>query len=184
MNATDALERSNDLVSGLIGNLTTEHREMRTPCDQWNVHELIEHMCGGAHMIASGLQDQPPETDASGLLDDGPAVGWENASEVLSAAATPDALGATHQLPFGEVPGEVALSVIVADHVTHAWDLAQATSQRYEASDELATFALEAWKPVVPVEGRTGDGFKPAVPVADDASAVDKLVGYTGRTPR
>ena len=46
------MQQTNELVSALISNLTPEHREMATPCDEWTVHDLIDHMCGGAHMIA------------------------------------------------------------------------------------------------------------------------------------
>jgi uncharacterized protein (TIGR03086 family) len=73
--------------------------------------------------------------------------------------------------------------VIVADQLVHAWDLARATGQDFEPGDELAEWALATWKPVVPAEGRTGDGFKAVADVSDDASAVDRLVAYTGRQP-
>jgi uncharacterized protein (TIGR03086 family) len=86
-------------------------------------------------------------------------------------------------MPFGEVPGEIAVSVITADHVVHAWDLAQATGQDLDIDNDLAEWALQTWQVVVPAEGRDGNGFADVVAVADDASAVDRLVGYTGRQP-
>lgn len=184
MDATAALGATNTIVSGLIANLTADHREMRTPCDQWNVHELINHMCEGGQMVAGGLQGQAPPTDAPDLLADGPSTGWSNAYAALDAAATPDALAASHQMPFGEVPGEVALSVITADHLTHAWDLAQATNQPIEVDSDLAEWALATWQVVVPADGRPeGGGFAAVVPVGDDAPALDRLIGYTGRNP-
>ena len=186
MQAVDAMNETNTLVTRLVAGLSPGHREAATPCDEWNVHELLNHMCGGAHMVAGGLQDEDPPAgggDMPDFLTDGPAAGWEAAATHLAQAATPDALSSVHQMPFGEVPGEAAVAVITADHVTHAWDLAKATDQDLEVSEELAEFALEAWKPVVPAEGRTGDGFKAAVPVDDSASAIDRLVAYTGRQP-
>jgi len=183
MDATQAHAETNTIVTSLMNGLTPEHREMRTPCDKWNVHELIEHMCQGGHMIAGGLQDQSPPEEMPDYLADGPANGWAGAAAALQAAATPDALSSAHQMPFGEVPGEVAFSVITADHLVHAWDLARATSQDLSVSDELAGWALATWQVVVPAEGRTGDGFAAVVPVADDAGAVDQLVAYTGRQP-
>lgn len=182
MDATTALDRTDVLVTGLIDQLTPEHRTASTPCSEWTVHDLIEHMCQGGQMIAGGLQGQAPPADAPDVLADGPATGWKSTMAALRAAATPEALAATHQMPFGEVPGEVALSVIVADHATHAWDLARAIGQPCAMDDELAEWALATWSMVVPPEGRQG-GFDPVVPVADDAPAVDRLVGYTGRTP-
>jgi uncharacterized protein (TIGR03086 family) len=183
MDATTAMTQTDQIVAGLIANLTPDHREMPTPCTEWTVHDLIEHMCQGGHMIAGGLQGQAPPEVAPDYLANGPAQGWSSVMAHMAEAATPDALAATHQMPFGEVPGEVALSVIVADQLTHAWDLARATGQEVDVDDELAAWALATWQAVVPAESRTGDGFKAAVPVDDDAPVLDQLVGYTGRTP-
>lgn len=177
------MEQTNQLVTGLIDGLTPDHREAMTPCDQWTVHDLIEHMCGGAHMVAGGLEGQAPPEETPDFLAGGPAAGWAAAAAHLMEAATPGALAATHQMPFGETPGEVALAIITADHVTHAWDLAKATGQELAVSDELAEFSLDAWRPVLPPEGRSGDGFKAAVEISSDASMIDQLVAYTGRQP-
>ncbi len=183
MDATQAMAQTNQIVTGLMDGLTPEHREMSTPCEQWTVHELIEHMCQGGHMIAGGLRGEAPPEESPDFLSAGPAAGWAAAAAALAAAATPEALTASHQMPFGEVPGEVAVSVITADHLTHAWDLARATNQDLEVDDDLAAWALATWQVAVPADGRTGDGFAAAVIVSDDASPLDKLVGYTGRQP-
>ncbi len=183
MDATTAMDQTDRIVKTTIGGLSSQHREAQTPCREWTVHDVIEHMCQGGHMIAGGLQGQAPPESAPDFLADGPAKGWDETIEHLREAATPEALADTHQMPFGEVPGEVALSVIVADHLVHAWDIAQASGQVPEIGDDLASWALETWQAVVPAEGRTGDGFDAAVPVGDDASPVDRLVAYTGRRP-
>lgn len=182
MDATTAMNQTNALVSTMVGELTPDHREMSTPCDDWSVHDLLGHMCGGVQGIAGGLQGHAPPEEAPDFLAQGPAAGWADASAALETAATPDVLTAMHQMPFGEVPGEMAVSVIVADVLTHAWDLGEATGIDHGISDELAEFALQTWKPLVPVEGR-GDGFKAVFSVAPDASAIDKLLAYTGRQP-
>lgn len=183
MDATTALDRTDEIVTDLIGNLTPEHREVSTPCEEWTMHDLIAHMCGGGHMIAGALQGQAPPESAPDLLADGPVAGWAATVAHLREAATPDNLAATHQLPFGEMPGHAALGVIVADHLTHGWDIAQASGQAFEIDDELAGWALATWQQVVPAEGRTGPGFKAAVPTSDDAPTTDRLVAYTGRRP-
>jgi uncharacterized protein (TIGR03086 family) len=183
LDATTAMNQTDEIVTSTISNLTADHREAATPCRDWTVHDVIEHMCQGGHMIADGLQDESPPENAPDFLADGPAKGWAETTAHMRSAATTEALSTTHQMPFGEVPGEVALSVIVADQLTHAWDLAQASGQQLAVSDELAGWAHETWKMVVPADGRTGDGFDAVVAIADDASALDKLVGYTGRQP-
>ena len=134
-------------------------------------------------MIAGGLQGQAPPEAAPDFLAEGPVNGWANAASALAQAATPEALAASHQMPFGEVPGEMAMSVIVSDLFTHSWDLARATGQDFSASDELATFVHHVWQGLAPAEGRTGEPFADVVPVPDDASALDRMLGYTGRRP-
>jgi uncharacterized protein (TIGR03086 family) len=183
MDSTEALSQTNQIVTGLMNGLTPEHREMKTPCTEWTVHELIEHMCQGGQMIAGGLQGHAPPEETPDVLAEGPANGWAATFAAMQEVATPEVLSAMHQMPFGEVPGEVAMSVITSDHLVHAWDLAQATDQDIEVSEELAGWALATWQVVVPPEGRTGGGFAAAVSVPDGASPLDQLVGYTGRQP-
>lgn len=183
MNATDAMHETDRIVTSLIAGLTADQRDHVTPCDEWTVHDLIAHMCGGGHMIAGALLGEQPPDPAPDHLADGPAAGWAAAAAHVRAAATREVLAANHQMPFGEMSGEAALSVIVADHLTHGWDLARASGQDFTIDDDLAAWALATWQMVVPAEGRTGPGFKAAVPVGDDASALDRLVAYTGRQP-
>jgi uncharacterized protein (TIGR03086 family) len=183
MNATDAMQQTDEVVSDLIAGLAADQRDHATPCDEWTLHDLLGHMCGGGHMVAGALLGEPMPEEAPDHLVDGPVAGWAGTMEHLRAAATPENLASTHQLPFGEMPGEVALSVIVADHLTHGWDIARASGQDFEIDDELAEWALATWKQLVPAEGRTGPGFKPVVPVDATASPVDQLVAYTGRHP-
>lgn len=184
MDSSQALNQTNQVVTPLIAGLSPDDREKRTPCDQWNVHELLEHMCGGGQMIAAGLQGQAPPEEMPGFLADGPAKGWADAFAAMSAAATPERLEASHQMPFGEVTGEIAVSVITADHLVHAWDLAKATGQDLHIDDDLAQWALGTWQVVVPADGRPDNGgFGPVVAVTDGAPVVDRLVAYTGRTP-
>ncbi len=181
MDATAALNQTDHIVTGLIAGLTPDQRENATPCPDWNVHDLIGHMCAGGHMVAGALLGDAPPADAPDYLADGPAKGWAETAALLRRAATAEVLGETHQMPFGDMPGEMALSIIVADALTHGWDLAQASGQPIEIDDELAAFALATWETVAPAEGRTGDAFGPALPVAEPSAVQDRLVAFTGR---
>ncbi len=186
MDATTALAQTNEVMTSVIARLQPEHREQATPCAEWNVHEVIDHVCRGSHMVADALQQQAPaaDGDAPDLLANGPADGWANAHAALDAAATPENLSEMRELPgLGSMPGEMAMSVIVADALTHAWDVAKGAGVSIDIPEDLAAWALATWQQVVPAEGRQGPGFAAVVPVADDASAVEQLAGYTGRQP-
>ncbi len=183
MDATTAMQETHAIVNGLMAGLTPEHRDMATPCSEWNVHELVEHMVHGGHAMAGALEGAEPPDETPDFMVNGPVSAWAAMEAHLAAAATDERLHSLHQMPFGEVPGEAVLSIIVADHLTHAWDVAQATGQPFDCSDELATFSLHVWKGLVPAEGRTDGRFGPAIDPGADASPVDQLVGYTVRQP-
>ena len=184
MEVLDARAETDQIINALIAGLTPEHRDMKTPCKKWNVHDLVNHMVGGGHMISAALSQDPsamPDMEAD-LLPEGPANGWAGAVAAMQAAATPENLESPRQLPFGEMPGAVGLSVITADHLSHAWDLARATDQAIDASDELAEWATQTWGMVLTDEMRNGDAFDVEQPCPDDAPAIDKLAAFTGRS--
>lgn len=183
MDVTDARTETDAIVAGLISGLTPENREMSTPCTAWTVHDLLNHMVGGGLMISSALTEDPdamPDPEAD-LLAEGPGAGWSTAVTAMTAAATPENLEGLRKLPFGEMPGAVGLSVITADHLTHAWDLARATDQGIAASDELCEWASATWAMVLTDDLRNGDAFDVIQPCADDAPEIDKLAAFTGR---
>ncbi|RMH72637.1 MAG: TIGR03086 family protein, partial [Actinomyces sp.] len=160
-----------------------EHRELATPCRKWTVHDLVGHMVGGAAKMAAALDADPaagadPDGDP---LAAGPAQAWADASARLASAATPENLGAERSFPFGTLPGAMGLSVIVADHLTHAWDLARATGQELDVDDELAAWAHQVWSMVLSDELRNGDAFDVEQPCPAGAPAIDRLAAFTGR---
>ena len=76
-----------------------------------------------------------------------------------------------------------SLGIAFSDQLLHGWDLAKATGQDTTMPDGLAEAAYEM------IHGRFTDDqrkgvFKAEVTVADDASAQDKLLAYTGRDPK
>jgi uncharacterized protein (TIGR03086 family) len=189
MDATTALAITDTLITDLIAGLSADQRDLPTPCTQWTVHDLINHLCEASDKAALGLRDQPlgEAGGATDYLTDGPVAGWATAVSTLQAAATPGAVAAIHAMPFAptpmEVPGEFLLSAVTLDRLVHAWDLATATDQSFAIDDELAGWGLMMVQQMAPVEGRTGHPFGPVVAVPDDAPLTAQLLGYTGRQP-
>ncbi len=181
MDAIEAASQSNALIANMMSQLTPEHREMQTPCKNWTSHDLIEHMVAGALSVADLVEGREPSDAEVDHLAQGPVAGWTGALARLDAAATPQNMAAIRQSPFGEQPGEMILSVIVADHLVHAWDLSRATGIAHEISDELAEFAMALWSSALPEQARNGNTFDVIQPCADDASSMDKVAAFTGR---
>jgi len=66
--------------------------------------------------------------------------------------------------------------------VIHGWDLAAASGQDYNV-DAATLGAVLPHVTAIAAEGTVEGLFGPAVPVADDAPTLDRVIGLTGRDP-
>ena len=105
---------------------------------------------------------------------------------MLGAFREPGALDRIVTVPFGTVPGMVALHLRITEFLVHGWDLARATGQPVIAPDDLAAQELAFSRSMlakIPPDRRP---FAPPQPVAGLAPAIDQLAACLGRdvTPR
>jgi uncharacterized protein (TIGR03086 family) len=170
-------------VEATAGRIPLSDFDNDTPCAAYKVRDLFDHMIGGASQFAPQLRGEEPKAfDPATLADGERHVALKEALHELQAAAkAPGALGRTVRLPFGEVPGEVLARFLTVDGMVHTWDLAAATGQRYDPPASLATDVLATAESLIAPEMRDGDTFAAAVPVGDDAPAVERLAAFTGR---
>ena len=84
-----------------------------TPCTEWDVRALLNHVIGTLWLAEGLFSDQAPKypiapggLPATDLAGDDPAAAYAEASTAaLAAAAAGDALTRVHVTPFGEMPG-------------------------------------------------------------------------------
>ena len=105
-------------------------------------------------------------------------------ASIAAALADPSVLeGTIEGGPMNGMPKHAGMGLATADVLLHSWDLGQAIG----VNVELPTAAVEAVQmglSQVPEEMLLSPGmFGPAIAVPDDASAQDKLLGFTGRQP-
>ena len=160
-----------------------------TPCPAYTVGDLAEHVCGLARgfLLAARKDPMPAEDlrpgDASYLAD-----GWreqvtDDLAELADAWAQPSAREGTTWAGPVEMPAEEAGLVALDELVVHGWDLAVSTGQAY-AADPVAVEACTDWVAGFDLPANDEGGlFARPVPVAADASALDRLLGLTGRDP-
>lgn len=164
-------------LGSVVAAITPDQLDSPTPCADFTVRGVLEHMIRGAAALTAAYRGVPPaEPDlADPLASFGPVLG-----DLVAAIAAPGALDRTIQAPFGELPGDVFARFVVLDGLVHGWDLATATGQPYEPPDELVAaasrFAHETIDPL-----RDGDTFAEAVEPAAGASPIERLANYTGR---
>ena len=159
-----------------------------TPCPDYTVADLLDHIGGLAlaFTCAARKEDVPGGGDPSG---DGSRLeqGWRDRistqlGELGKAWLEPAAYdGMTMAGPI-EMPAEIAALVALDEVTVHAWDLAVATGQAYDADPA----AVEACAGFVAQFDAPTDGtlYGPPVAVPWDAPPLDRLLGATGRDPR
>lgn len=174
-----------------------------TPCEGMDVRRLLGHLIMvGQRVACAGRGDDltawPGEI--TGLADDRWLPAWEaTIAPALDAWADDAQLTEPVALPWGTFPGFAVIGTYTNEVVVHTWDLAQATGHVPTwdpRAVEVATEAIRAqlpdadrrelWaatKAELPPGAEWEDPFGPAVPVSDDAPAIDRLVAWNGRTP-
>jgi uncharacterized protein (TIGR03086 family) len=116
-----------------------------TPCAEWNVHALVNHVVGQARWTAPLLDGQTiaqvgDRLDGD-LLGPDPRASWTAAyDEAVDAADRAQSEERFVHLSFGDTPAEEYLRQLAADYLIHSWDLAVAVG----APDRLDPDLVEA----------------------------------------
>jgi uncharacterized protein (TIGR03086 family) len=187
MDSIAMLQRVVDTTSGVLDNTTTAQLTNPTLCTEWTVRDLVNHMVGGATMFAISAEQGSVPDDLLGQLMGGDNVGddpkgaWATASQrALVAFERPGAMEKMVKLPFGEMPGGIALNIAIFDVTTHAVDIARATGQ-HVSDTELLEGSLAIGRQMIGPELRAPGVFGDEQPIADTASAEDRLLAFAGR---
>jgi uncharacterized protein (TIGR03086 family) len=193
MNASP--EKTTDLLVAVLADLapvvagvTDQQKHDPTPCTDYDVAQLLDHVTGWLSTFADGFADPDGQAPRAGL--DGYVSPADPAAEVRRAAATMEKAlrdgAASRPMKLGEaaMPGEMALSMILWEYQMHGWDLAKATGQPWSppaaAAEESLRFAPNMLTPDYQGEGKA---FASPVPVPQDAPPLDRLLGLSGRDP-
>ncbi|MFN8103020.1 MAG: TIGR03086 family metal-binding protein [Acidimicrobiia bacterium] len=189
MEIVASLERTAALTGDVLANVKPDQLDAPTPCTDWDVRALLNHLVGGATMVAALGRDGRVDMSkmASDFVGDDPQGAWEAASAAATSAWQADgALARTVTMPWGqELPAPAALTILRNDLFQHTWDLAKATGQDTALDADLAE---TVWAAVQENPGgvdafRSMGLFGPVVEVAEAAPTADKVAGFFGRTP-
>lgn len=177
------LFQAQDWMHALLAEVRPEHLDLPTPCEDWDVRELVAHLFLVADritVVGQGGNAMSVTRDAVEVPDD-LAAGFGQRVQAAREAWSDDAsLTRSVTVPWGEVPGAIALAGYLPELVAHSWDLATATGQPSEADPELAAVAMSAAGRAIPAE-RDGFPFGPVVPSTPDDSPTTRFVHWMGR---
>jgi uncharacterized protein (TIGR03086 family) len=178
-----ALERTREVVAGI----RPDQLEDPSPCADWNVHAVLNHLIGMNLAFAAGAKGEVEETseDIDRVEGDHLAAYDRAAQAALEASKKEGISDKTFTMPWGDTPGSMALTLVIADTAVHGWDLAQGTGQKMPIDDDIAEAVYGATSGMLQPKGNfpRGDSFADPVEVDDDAPASDRMLAYLGRRP-
>src|SRR4051794_20549433 len=147
MDAFETLDRSRVEFRRVLAGVTHEHWELATPCEEWDVRALVNHVLGGNvryTMLLHGAE--PAEVTATRSMDhicDDALTSFDtSATEVIAAFGESDALERTVHHPAGDRSGLDLLWLRIAEWTVHGWDLARAIGGDEQLDSELVDTLL------------------------------------------
>lgn len=148
-----------------------------TPCSEYDVRALIDHMLHWAPSLARASRHSDGQAQPGGDP-------LERHIELLVAAWSVPAAwhGMTSMGGPQELPARMIGAMAVGEVVVHGWDLARATGQAVSWDEGLLDFLLDEVAKTAEL-GREMQAYGKEVPVPRTAPALDRMLGLTGRDP-
>lgn len=186
------LETAQANAQEVVDQVTADHLGLPCPCEGWDVAKLLDKMVTSGRLFATLCRGEKPGPELNLLFPteiagDDPQASVAAASADALAAFTDSKLEGEMMGPLGVmVPMPAGLMVRSMDVTLNTWDLAEAIGVAHgisEAQAEAIMAFTDGFFPKVREKAdhaRFGSG---ALPVAADASAVDRLVASSGRSP-
>jgi uncharacterized protein (TIGR03086 family) len=184
------IEPATRTLTNLIRNVRDDQLGWPTPCSDTSVADLIDHVDGLSRAFTAAATkaklegDQRPTPDGSRLGTDWRPRLAQRLATLAQAWDRSDAWTGMTQAGGQDLPGELAGVIALNEVLVHGWDIAVASGQSFTCKPDLVEAALQF---VQPTAEQNPDGtaglFGPAVPVPEDAPALDRLLALTGRDP-
>jgi uncharacterized protein (TIGR03086 family) len=171
-------------VSDLVDRIASDQLTEPTPCSEFTVHDVLDHMIvlGGsfAHLFRG---EEPPAITAPPVYGRVPAAELRAAmDDLLEAVKSEQAMQRTLDTPIGQMDGATFASVVAFDGLIHGWDLAAATGQIYEVDREVVE-AVDAFaRAALGDDLRSAGLFAAPTEVPADASTIEALAAFSGRS--
>lgn len=168
-----AYDRALEQMTALIAGTSADQLSLPTPCSDWDVAALLQHVIGGMHRFA--------------VMAAGERVDWSSAQPVDLAkdpAATYRAGRLALEAAYAAHPESVARvrPTHLIETAVHAWDLAHATGREQDLQPEIAAAALAlAHERLTPEARSRTTAFGQPVVAAPGATAYERLAAFLGR---
>jgi uncharacterized protein (TIGR03086 family) len=183
MDDVSLLSRVLDKTGGLIEGVRSDQWELPTPCTDWDVRALVEHILGWIRVFDAAANGGVFEGDpADYRLGDAPAEDFRSSADSLVEGWRAGGTERTVRLTMGEMPAPMVFDMTLMEYVTHGWDVATATGQPVPFTDAEAEEVLGRARATLKPEYRGPDtamGEEAEAPAG--APAVVRLAAFMGR---
>ncbi|NVN00634.1 TIGR03086 family metal-binding protein [Arthrobacter sp. SDTb3-6] len=159
----------------VLAGLTAADKDLPTPCAEFTVSALVEHLVGSISGIGKAHgAELADDADAS------PEVRVANAAAPTLEAFNARGLEGAVDMGFAVLPATTVANILNLEFLVHAWDFATATGRTLEASPVLADYVLGLARNTI-APGMRGKSFAEVTLVEESAESLERLVAFTGR---
>lgn len=164
----------------VLGRLTTDDLGRPSPCAEYTVGEVGEHVVRSMVLLASvaGFTEFTDEASAGGALDERVAM----ATEAALTAWRRRGLDGSVAVGRSTMPASLAMEIIPMELLVHGWDMARAAGASIEVPAAVADYLLRQAPALITADKR-GRSFAAEVPAGPSATALERLIAFTGRVP-
>jgi uncharacterized protein (TIGR03086 family) len=185
----DVLAEAHHALTATVAGVPESDWGLRTPCEQWNVTQVLQHAVGDQLAYAAAITGGPGPVEnpfaPNGIRPAQPQAFLEAALHTSAEAwstVEPTAESVPTPLPQGALSTTTAVGAAALDAVVHAWDIAVATGQPSplgrSLAEHLMPVALDLVEPL-----RAYGAYAPALEAEPGDDAVAALLRYLGRNP-
>lgn len=165
----------------VLAGTTADQYAGPTPCEEWDVRHLVDHVVGGNLMFAAWGSGGPEPDRSADFLGDDPLAAYRGSIERLDAVfASDDFLARDVRTPFGPGTGSTLVGMRFNELLVHTWDLAKGTGQLRDLDPRLCEVSLRFFEQTE-IPRTAGGMFGEIKPVPDGAPIADRLAAYVGR---
>jgi len=158
-----------------------------TPCDDWNVRDLVTHVVAGQAMsvalLRGATRDEGIDVLMSAELSSDPVRQLSDLNnEFIAEFNDPDAFTRVCAHPVSDMSGKQLFGFRLGDLTFHAWDLARAIGADETLAPDVVEKLLHDLTPragILVASGMFGAG--PSGRLGDDASPQQQLLDLVGR---
>ena len=184
MDPISVFQRAVDQTGGIVSGVKTDQLGDATPCTDWDVRALLNHTIAAVGMFddAARGREFDPSRFAQDNVGNDPAASYETAAVKLrEALQQPGVIDGMWSMPFGTVPGQMAVGFATLELAQHGWDVAKATGQSPHFDTEVTQTAMAIARMAPSEQVRQPGVFGPEQQCPSGAPDADQLAAFVGR---